>query len=93
MKNLKEVLCEIIFKDHKLGIITTRIGTIDETQLITLSTNSNDFLIFKEKYNSPLLKNDIIEIIIHRDDRKISVNEVNSRIIKHIKSQDKGKIS
>ena len=93
MKNEKEVLCEITFKDHKLGVITTRIGTIDETQLITLSTNSNDFLIFKEKYNSPLLKNDIIEIIIHRDDREISVTEVNSKIIKHIKSQDKGKIS
>ncbi|MCK4381187.1 MAG: hypothetical protein KAW51_08635 [Candidatus Lokiarchaeota archaeon] len=93
MKNEKEVLCEIIFKDHKLEVISTRIGTIDDTQLITLSTNSNDFLIFKEKYNSPILKSDIIEIIIHRDDRKISVNEVNSRIIKHIKSQDKGKIS
>ncbi len=93
MKNEKEVLCEIIFKDHKLGVITTRIGTIDETQLITLSPNSNDFLIFKEKYNFPLLKNDIIEIIIRRDDRKISVAEVNSKIIKHIKSQDKGKIS
>lgn len=93
MKNETEVLCEIIFKDHKLGVITTRIGTINETQLITLSTNLNDFLIFKEKYNSPILKSDIIEIVIHRDDRKISVNEVNSRIIEHIKSQDKGKIS
>ncbi|NVM38336.1 MAG: hypothetical protein HWN81_22265 [Candidatus Lokiarchaeota archaeon] len=93
MKNLKEVLCEIIFKDHKLGVITTRIGTIEESQLITISTNSNDFLLFNEKHNSPILNSDIIEIIIHRDDRKISVNEVNSRIIKHITSQDKGKIS
>ena len=93
MKNLKEVLCEIIFKDHKLGIITTRIGTIDEYQLNFLSTNSSNFLIFKEKYNSPILKSDIKEIIIHRDKKKISVDEVNSKIIKYMKSQDKGKIS
>lgn len=93
MKNVKEVLCEIIFNDHKLWVITTRIGTIEESQLKNLSTNSNDFLIFKEKYNSPILKSDIKEIIIHRDDRKIYVDEGNSRIIKHIKSQDKGKIS
>ncbi len=93
MKNLKEVLCEIIFKDHKLGIITTRIGTIDEYQLKLLSTNSSNFLIFKEKYNSPILKSDIKEIIIHRDKKKISVDEANSKIIKYIKSQDKGKIS
>lgn len=93
MKNVKEVLCEIIFKDHKLGIITTRIGTIDESQLKILSTNSSNFLIFKEKYNSPILKSDIKEIIIHRDKKKISVDEANSKIIKHIKSQDKGKIS
>ncbi len=93
MKNEKEVLCEIIFKDHKLGVITTRIGTIDESQLITLSKNSHDFLIFKEKYNSPILKSDIKEIIIHRDKQKISVDDANSKIIKYIKSQDKGKIS
>jgi len=93
MKNENQVLCEIIFQDHKLGVLTTRIGTIDETQLRTFSTNPNNFLIFKEKYNSPILKSDIIEIIIHRVGRKIFVNKLSSRIIKHIKSQDKGKIS
>ena len=93
MKKVKEVLCEIIFEDHKLGVITTRIGTIDEYQLKLLSTNSSNFLIFKEKYNSPILKSDIKEIIIHRDKQKISVDEANSKIIKHIKSQYKGKIS
>jgi len=93
MKKVKEVLCEIIFEDHKLGVITTRIGTIDEYQLKLLSTNSSNFLIFKEKYNSPILKSNIKEIIIHRDKKKIFVDEASSKIIKHIKSQYKGKIS
>ena len=93
MKDVEEVLCEIIFKDHKLGVITTRIGTIDESQLKMLSTNSSNFLIFKEKYNSPILKSNIKEIIIHRDKKKIFVDEASSKIIKHIKSQYKGKIS
>ena len=93
MKNENQVLCEIIFKDHKLGVITTRIGTINETQLRSFSTNPNNFLIFKEKYNSPILKRDIIEIMIHRVEEKMSVNKASSRSIKHIKSHDKGKIS
>ena len=93
MKKVKEVLCEIIYEDHKLGVITTRIGTIDEYQLKLLSTNSSNFLIFKEKYNSPILKSNIKEIIIHQDKKKIFVDEASSKIIKHIKSQYKGKIS
>ncbi len=93
MKTEKEVLCEIIFKDHKSGVLTSRLGRIDEYQLSLISTNSNSFIIFKEKYNSPILKSDINKIIIHREDKRISVNNVNSSIIKHIKSKDKGKVS
>jgi len=88
MKNVPDVLCEIIFKDPKLGILTSRIGMIDKSILKLYSTNSNDFIIFKERYNSPILKSDIIDIIIHYEG-KISINNINSRI----KSQNKGKIS
>lgn len=93
MKRNLEVLCEIIFTDHILGHLTSRIGIIDEFQLRRYSTNSNDFIIFKEKYNSPILKADIKEIIIHRDNRQTQFNKEDSRISKHMKSQNTGKIS
>jgi len=93
MKKKSEVLCEIIYRDHKLGIITSRIGIINEAQLNMYSTNYNEFIIFKERYNAPIFKSDIEEIIIHQDNRKISVNKENSKIIKFIEFQNKGKIS
>lgn len=93
MKNEKEVLCEIRFNDHKSGVLTSRIGRIDESQFNLFSTNSKNFIIFKERYNSPILKSDIKEIIIYRENKKISINNENSSITKHIKSKDKGKIS
>lgn len=93
MKKAVEVLCEIIFKDHKSGNLTSRIGRINESQLTRFCTNSNEFIIFKERYNSPILKKDIEEIIIRRNDRKISIKEENSIIIKYLNSQNKGKIS
>lgn len=93
MKKKSELLCEIIFTDHKLSILTSRIGTINESQLSNYSTNSKDFIIFKESYNPPIFKNDIRKIIIHQDYRNLPINEGNSKIIKSIKSQNKGKIS
>jgi len=93
MKKAKDPLCEIIFKDPKLGILTSRIGRIDQAQLKIYSMDSNDFIIFKERYNSPILKQDIKEIVIHQDNQKISINEVSSRIIKFRRAKNKGKIS
>jgi len=93
MKKAKDPLCEIIFKDPKLGILTSRIGRIDQSQLNIYSTNSNDFIIFKEQYNSPILKQDIKEIVILQDNRKISINEASSRILKYRREKNKGKIS
>ncbi|MFX0002850.1 MAG: hypothetical protein ACFE9C_02255 [Candidatus Hodarchaeota archaeon] len=93
MKKFDDVLCEVIFKDHKLDILTSRIGTIDEFQLRKFTTNSNEFIIFKESYNSPILKKDIKEIIIHRNERKISIKEKDSTITKSLKIQKKGEIS
>lgn len=93
MKKILEVLCEIIFTDHKTGVITSRIGRIDKSQLSRFSSNTNDFIKFKETYNSPILKENIKEIIILRDIRQKSVNKVNSKLIKHAKSKNIGKIS
>ncbi len=93
MKKATEVLCEIIFKDHKSGILTSRIGKIKESQLTRFSTNSNNFIIFRESYNSPILKEDIKEIIIHRNNREISIKKEDSIIIKYLKSQKTGEIS
>ena len=40
MNNKSEVLCEIIFEDHKFGRLTSRIGIIDDQQLKNYSKNS-----------------------------------------------------
>lgn len=93
MKKAIDVLCDIIFKDSKLGILTSRIGRVDHSQLKMYSKNSNKFIIFKERYNSPILKTDIREIIILRDDRKVSVINEDSKTIKRIRSRRSGKIS
>lgn len=93
MKNALDVLCEVIFKDHKSGILTSRIGMINEYQLASFSKKVNNFIIFKESYNSPVLKKDITEIIIHRKDRKIAIKEKDFTIFKSLKSQKTGKIS
>jgi len=93
MKKNLEVLCEIIFADHILGHLASRIGMVNEFQLRKYSTNSNDFIIFKEKYNSPILRADIKEIIIHRDNTQTQFNKEDSKIRKHIKAQSTGKIS
>lgn len=92
MINKKELLCEIVFNDHKTGVLTSRIGIIDESQLSLFSSNSNRFIVFKEKYNSPVLKSEINEIIIHRNEKKISIDKLNSNIIKHLKAKDNAKI-
>ncbi len=93
MKKLAYHLCEIIFKDHKTGILTSRIGKIDEYQLTDFSTNSKDFIIFNESYNSPVLKEDIKEIVIHRNKEKLPIKEVNTINIKYLKTQKTGEIS
>jgi len=93
MKKELDNLCEIIFTDHKLGCLKSQIGWIDNLQLETYSTNINDFVLFKERYNPPILKTDIKEIIIHRDNRQTQLNEEDSIISKHTKTQSTGKIS
>lgn len=91
MKNITYILCEIIFKDSISGILTSRIGKINESQLKRFSTNLNDFIIFKEHYNSPILKKDIIEIIIYRNDRKIAIKKKDSTIIKYLITKKKAR--
>ena len=93
MKKKLEFLCEIIYADHRSGHITSRIGKINKYQLRTYSKNSNDFIVFKEKYNFPILKTDIKEIIVLRDDSYIPVNKTSSRTIKYMKIKESGKIS
>ena len=93
MNIITEILCEIIFKDHKSGILTSRIGRIDESQLTKFSTNSSDFIFFKSSYNSPILKKDIVEIFIHRNNSKRSSKDVNSIIVKYLNLKKTGKIS
>ena len=93
MQNNLENLCEIIFTDHKSGYLTSRIGMIDEFQLRKFSEDSNKFIIFKEKYNPPILKSDIEKIIIYRDKKTAKINKADSRILNLMKSQNSGKIS
>ncbi|UCC19241.1 MAG: hypothetical protein JSV62_14235 [Promethearchaeota archaeon] len=93
MNKKSDVLCEIIFTDHKLNILISRIGTINEAQLSNFYTNSREFIIFRESYNPPIFKNDIKEIIVHQDRGKIYTNESSSKIIKYVKAQNKVKIS
>jgi hypothetical protein len=57
------------------------------------SKNLNDFIIFKEKYNAPILKSDIKEIIIHRDSRQTSLKLGDLRVNKYTKLQRSGKVS
>ncbi len=93
MKKPEELLCEVVFRDYKSGILTSRIGRINKFQLTKFSTNSNDFIVFKESYNSPILKTDIQQIIIHRNDRKILNEKKDLIIIKYLNSQKTGEIS
>ncbi|MFX1566797.1 MAG: hypothetical protein ACFFCV_00360 [Promethearchaeota archaeon] len=93
MKNKSEVLCEIIYIDHKYNRLTSRIGTVNKHQLNDYSKNSNDFIIFNEKYNAPILKSDIKEIIIHQDNRPTSFKIEDLRINKYTKVQRTGKVS
>jgi hypothetical protein len=93
MKKQSGVLCEIIFRDHKSGIITSRIGKINKSQLTYLSTTSKNFIKFNESYNPPILKTDIQQIIIHHDSSKIPIEKEDSIIIKYLNSQKKVEIS
>ncbi len=93
MKKQSDMLCEIIFRDHKSGIITSRIGKINKAQLTNLSTTSKNFIKFNESYNPPILKTDIQQIIIHHDNSKITIEKEDSIIIKYMNSQKTGVIS
>jgi hypothetical protein len=93
MKKQSDVLCEVIFRDHKSGIITSRIGNIDKSQITYLSTTSKNFITFKESYNPPILKTDIQQIIIHHDDSTISIEKEDLIISEYLNSQKTGEIS
>jgi hypothetical protein len=93
MRKSAEILYEIIFRDHKSGILTSRIGRIDNTQIAKFSTNSNHFIEFKDSYNSPILKLDIQKIIIHHNDKKIPIEKEDFIFSKYLKSQKTGEIS
>ncbi|MFX0023563.1 MAG: hypothetical protein ACFE9S_14650 [Candidatus Hermodarchaeota archaeon] len=93
MKKSSDVLCEIIFRDHKSGIITSRMGKITKSQLTYLSKTSKNFIIFNESYNPPILKTDIQHIIIHHENSKIRIEKEDSTIIKYLNSQKTGEIS
>ncbi|MFW9972769.1 MAG: hypothetical protein ACFFDF_21465 [Candidatus Odinarchaeota archaeon] len=87
------ILCEIFFKDHKSGILNSRIGRIDESQLIKFSTNSIDFIIFKNSYNCPILKKDIEKIIIHHNNSRTLNTQTNSITIKDLRLEKTWEIS
>ena len=70
-----EILCEIFFSDHKLGIITSRTGFINVSQLKNFKNKSNLFIMFKEWYHPPIYKLDIKEIIIYQEKYQININE------------------
>ena len=93
MNYISEVLCEIIFFDHKYNCLTSRIGIIDESQLINYPKNLNGFIIFKEKYNAPILKSDIKEIMVHQEIKLNSFEIEDSGINKYVKIRRTGKIS
>ena len=93
MKQPSDMLCEIMFKDHKLGVISSRIGKINGSQFTDLSTNSKSFIKFNESYNSPILKMVIQQIFIYHDENKISIKKRDSINIKYFNSQKTGERS
>ncbi len=93
MNYISEVLCEIIFFDNKYHCLTSRIGTIDDSQLLNYAKNLNGFIIFKEKYKAPILKSDIKEIIVYQNIKQDSFEIEYSGISKYVKFQRTVKIS
>ena len=85
MDNKIEVLCEVIFSDPKSGTETSLIGMIDKLKLITFSKGSEEFLIFKERYNPPIPKSDVREIKLYREDVICSDRKVGSSLTKYLK--------
>ena len=69
MTENRKFLCEVIFSDHNLGLLTSLIGHIDENQLHQFSNGGSKFITLKEKHHPPIYKPDIKEIIIYRLDK------------------------
>jgi len=70
-----EVLGEVLFSDHRSGILTSRIGIIDISEIQDLENNSKLFIMFKECYHPPIYKPDIKEIIIYPQKGQFNIKE------------------
>ncbi|MFX1388947.1 MAG: hypothetical protein ACFE9Z_02660 [Promethearchaeota archaeon] len=93
MTKSKVKLCEVIFRDPKLGILTSKIGTINDSQLHFNLKDLDKFIIFNEKYISPILKSDIQQILVYQDDPKINNKQEISKVYSHSITKVPGKIS
>jgi hypothetical protein len=86
------VLCEIIFSDPKSGVVTSLMGNVDESRLISFSSDSEEFLIFSERFHPPILKKDIKEITIHSESKQKNKTQKRVKLINDMKPM-LGKIS
>ncbi len=76
MTENRKFLCEVVFSDHNLGVLTSLIGHIDENQLNQFSNGGGKFITLKEKHHPPIYKPDIKEIIIFQvDDQSTTKKE------------------
>jgi len=93
MTENRKFLCEVVFSDHKLGLLTSLIGHIDQNQLNQFSNGGGKFITLKEKHHPPIYKPDIIEIIIYRVDKHSTIGKEKIDLNNYIKSNFKVKIS
>lgn len=92
MTENRKFLCEVVFSDHNLGLLTSLIGHIDEHQLTQFSNGGSTFITLKEKHHPPIYKPDIKEIILYRLN-KHSIIEKEKKIFNSLQSNFKVKIS
>lgn len=92
MTENRKFLCEVVFSDHNLGLLTSLIGHIDQNQLNQFSNGGGKFITLKEKHHPPIYKTDIKEIIIYRIDGRSAVSKEKSNL-NYFKSNFKVKIS
>ncbi len=93
MTENRKLLCEVVFSDHNLGLLTSLIGHIDESQLDQFSNGGGKFITLKEKHHPPIYKPDIKEIIIYRVDKHSTIGKEKIDLNNYIKSNFKVKIS
>ena len=86
-------LCEVVFSDHKLGVLTSLVGHIDDHQLNQFSNGGDIFITLKEKHHPPIYKNDIKEIIIFQVNKHSRIDKEKIALNNYIKGNFEVKIS